>query len=153
MKQAMKNSPIKIVSIALVSLGNPIGFEYFLSRQIDLACRCFFDAGRYVHHSGVRNSTEVELVFHFLYPCVTAAGFGCDCAAECADGDWSAWAYAWLLLTAGLGVGLALANRQNPGTHCSSRLAGDSHLAALHSSHYLAPLRAAFLFKSWRPSC
>jgi DNA-binding CsgD family transcriptional regulator len=27
----------------------------------------------------------VELVFHFLYPCVTAAGFGRNRAAECAD--------------------------------------------------------------------
>jgi DNA-binding CsgD family transcriptional regulator len=29
-------------------------------------------------------------------------------------GDWSAWAYAWLLLTAGLGAGLGLANRARP---------------------------------------
>jgi hypothetical protein len=82
----MAHSPAKIVSIGFQHRRNSVGIEYFLSGQIR-----FWLAAAVLDARGAYSSfwctelNKVELVFHFLYPCVTAAGFGCNRAAECAD--------------------------------------------------------------------
>ncbi len=51
----------------------------------------------------------------FLYiPAGLLIAFGIIFLLNVITGDWNAWAYAWLLLLVGLGVGLLLVNRERP---------------------------------------
>jgi DNA-binding CsgD family transcriptional regulator len=50
----------------------------------------------------------------FYIPAALLIALGLIVLMNVITADWSAWAYAWLLLIAGLGVGVALANRQKP---------------------------------------
>ncbi len=51
----------------------------------------------------------------FLYiPAGLLIAFGIIFLLNVITGDWNAWAYAWLLLLVGLGIGLLLVNRERP---------------------------------------
>jgi hypothetical protein len=112
----MKNSPIKIVSTALVGVGAVLlGLNIFSQGKYDLGLPLVF-----IMLGGVL----IILVFAarekwswspvFYIPGCMLLALGVIVLLNVLTNDWSAWAYAWLLLTAGLGVGVALANRQKP---------------------------------------
>jgi DNA-binding CsgD family transcriptional regulator len=112
----MKNSPIKIVSTALVGVGAVLlGLNIFTQGKYDFGLPLVF-----IMLGGV----FIILVFAarekwswspaFYIPGSMLIALGVIVLLNVLTNDWSAWAYAWMLLTAGLGVGLALANRKNP---------------------------------------
>jgi DNA-binding CsgD family transcriptional regulator len=116
MKQAMKNSPIKIVSGALVSVGIILlGLNIFFQGKFDLGLPLLFLmlGGMFIIMVyGTQQKWNWSSIFYI--PASLLLALGVILLLNVLTSDWSAWAYAWLLLTAGLGVGLALANRARP---------------------------------------
>jgi DNA-binding CsgD family transcriptional regulator len=116
MKRVMKNSPIKIVSIALVSVGVILlGLNIFFQGKFDFGLPLLFLmlGGMFIILVyGTQQKWNWSSIFYI--PASLLVALGVIVLLNVLTSDWSAWAYAWLLLTAGLGVGLALANRHRP---------------------------------------
>jgi DNA-binding CsgD family transcriptional regulator len=112
----MAHSPAKIASIGLISIGAVLlVVNIFTKGKFDFGLPLVFLmlGGMFIILVfAAREKWAWSSVF-YVPGCMLVA-LGVIVLLNVLTGDRSAWAYAWLLLTAGLGVGLALANRHRP---------------------------------------
>jgi DNA-binding CsgD family transcriptional regulator len=110
----MNRSPVKLISMALIGIGAVLlGLNIFIQGEFNFGLPLVFLmlAGIFfILVFAMRKKWAWSSVLYI--PGALLAALGVIVLINVLTGDWSAWAYAWLLLTAGLGIGLALANRE-----------------------------------------
>jgi DNA-binding CsgD family transcriptional regulator len=110
------NQPVRILSIILVSTGAILlGLKIFTQDSLNLGLPLVFlmiGGAFFLLVFALREKWRWSSAFYIPGSMLTALGV--IVLFNVLTNDWSAWAYAWLLLTCGLGVGLVLANRQTP---------------------------------------
>lgn len=108
------NKSIKIISLAMVGVGVILfGVNIYLGWTLNIALPLVFL---------VLGTGFLMLTFKlksgwrwasWLYvPAMLLIAFGIIFLMNVITGDWRSWAYAWLLLISGIGVGMILANRE-----------------------------------------
>jgi DNA-binding CsgD family transcriptional regulator len=110
----MNRSLVKLISMALIGIGAVLlGLNIFIQGEFNFGLPLVFLmlAGIFfILVFAMRKKWAWSSVLYI--PGALLAALGVIVLINVLTGDWSAWAYAWLLLTAGLGIGLALANRE-----------------------------------------
>jgi DNA-binding CsgD family transcriptional regulator len=109
----MKNSPAKIASVVLISVGAVLlVLNIFAKSKFNFGLPLVFLmlGGMFIILVFAAREKWFWSSVFYVPGCMLIA-LGVIVLLNVLTSDWSAWAYAWLLLTAGLGVGLALANR------------------------------------------
>ncbi len=105
-----------IASIGLMSLGGiSLVLNYVLGWTVNFSwpfVLMMLGAGFVLLASALADRLPWAGVFHV--PAGLLLALGLIFLLNILTGDWNAWAYAWMLAVAGLGVGLVLANRQSP---------------------------------------
>jgi DNA-binding CsgD family transcriptional regulator len=112
----MKKSPVKWISYALVGIGTVfLGLTIITQGKFDFGLPLVFlmlGGIFFILVFAARSKISWSAVLYI--PGALLVALGLIVLLNVLTNDWSAWAYAWLLLTAGLGIGLALANREHP---------------------------------------
>lgn len=107
--------PISITSIALIVVGaGLLGLNIATRGQYNVALPLVFLVLSGAFLIVVFSLRAKNVWASLLYiPAALLAAFGIIFLLNVLTGDWKSWAYAWLFLLAGLGVGLLLANREH----------------------------------------
>ncbi len=119
------NRAILITSIALVGLGLvSLALDFFFSWQVNLGWPLALIMLGAVFFILAEVLLEYWAWADLLYiPGSLLAAFGLIFLLNILTGDWNAWAYAWMLALAGLGIGVILANRAGHWPHAVNLLA------------------------------
>lgn len=112
----MQNKPVKIASFLLIGIGVVLfALNIFLGGELNIALPLVFLLLGGVFYILVFAAREKWGWASILYiPGSLLLAFGLIFLLNVLTKDWNAWAYAWLLLLSGLGVGVILASRSQP---------------------------------------
>lgn len=107
--------PVSITSAILVAAGlGLLALNIFTAGKYNIALPLVFMILGGVFFIVVFSLREKFAWASLLYiPAVLLAAFGIIFLLNVVTGDWNAWAYAWLFLVTGIGIGLLLANREH----------------------------------------
>ncbi len=107
------NRVVFITSIVLVSLGLlSLGLDFFFGWQVNLGwplALIMLGAVFFILAEVLLDKWAWAGLFDI--PGSLLAAFGLIFLLNMLTGDWNAWAYAWMLVVSGLGIGVILANR------------------------------------------
>ncbi len=112
----MVSKPIRITSLVLVGIGVILlALNIFVDSSLNVALPLVFLllGGIFVIAVFPARSKWPWASVLFI-PAALLIAFGVIFLLNVLTGDWSAWAYAWLLLVSGIGFGLVLACREQP---------------------------------------
>jgi DNA-binding CsgD family transcriptional regulator len=110
------NRPLHFASFLLIGLGGVLlALNIFVDGSLNLALPLVFlmlgGIFYFLVFAARQRSPWVALLF---VPGSLLLAFGVIFLLNVLTNDWNAWAYAWLLLVASIGVGMILASRQQP---------------------------------------
>jgi DNA-binding CsgD family transcriptional regulator len=105
---------VRIASIALVAAGGILlVLNLLLDWKVNLALPLvFLVLSAAFFYLAVQLKPAAHWSPWLYIPGALTGAFGIIFLLNVITGDWNAWAYAWLLLLAGMGIGLLLANRE-----------------------------------------
>ena len=107
------NQPVRIASYTLIAIGVILlGLNLFLHGTLNVALPLVFlmlGVGLLILIFATRQNYPWIAVFYI--PSGLLLAFGVIFLIDILTNDWNSWAFAWLLLLAGLGVGMLLTNR------------------------------------------
>lgn len=108
------SKPIKIISVVLASVGVILFVvNIILGWTLNIALPLvFLVLGCGFLMVTYRWKTDWKWAPWLFVPAMLLIAFGMIFLMNILTGDWKSWAYAWLLLISGIGVGMILANRE-----------------------------------------
>jgi DNA-binding CsgD family transcriptional regulator len=107
------NQPVRIASLLLIGIGALLlGLNIFMRGALNIALPLvFLMLGGAFFILIFATHQKWRWIAIFYIPATLLLSLGVIFLINTLTNDWNAWAYAWLLLLAGLGFGLALTNR------------------------------------------
>ena len=107
------NQPVRIASLLLIGIGALLlGLNIFMRGALNIALPLvFLMLGGAFFILIFVTQQKWRWIAVFYIPAILLLSLGVIFLINTLTNDWNAWAYAWLLLLAGLGFGIALTNR------------------------------------------